>query len=121
MGRMQKALRPRKVFSLNLEKDKGKGFPSACEIKSLSLLVPSGDSAEMIKFMCHSIICSLKASSLTVQLHWIDVTEKCGDSAVGAAATGGALDLVDLIDYICLAMFAFQSIDESHILHGGGK
>lgn len=37
-------------------------------IKSFSLLMASRDSAKMIRFMCHSIICSPEAFSLRTQL-----------------------------------------------------
>lgn len=71
------------------------------EIKSFSLPVPSRDSAEMIRFMCHSIICSLKAFSLSMQLYRMDVNDNVGRCDVGLA-TGGASDLVSLIDHTCL-------------------
>lgn len=73
-----------------------------CEIKSFFLLpMPSRDSAEMIRFMCHSIICSLKAFSLRMQLYRMDVNENVGHCDVGLAS-GGALNLVSLIDHTCL-------------------
>lgn len=71
------------------------------EIKSSSLPMPSRDSAEMIRFMCHSIICSLKAFPLTVQLYRMEVNENVGDCDVGLA-TVGALNMVSLIDHTCL-------------------
>lgn len=74
-----------------------------CEIKTLSLPMPSGDSAEM-RFMCHSIICSLpKACNYT---GWMRM--RMLDSEVGLAA-GGALNLVSLIHHTCLGdRFCFQ-------------
>ena len=72
-----------------------------CEIKSFSLPMPPRDSAEMIRFMCHSVICSLKAFSLRMQLYRMDVNENVGHCDVGPA-TAGALNLVSLIDHTCL-------------------
>lgn len=71
------------------------------EIKSLSLLMPPRDSAEMIRFMCHSIISCLLAFSLRVQLYKMYVNENVGHCDVGLAS-GGALNLVNLIDHTCL-------------------
>lgn len=71
------------------------------EIKSSSLPMASRDSAEMIRFMCHSIICSLEAFSWRMQLYRMDVNENVGHCDVGLA-TGGALNLVGLIDHTCL-------------------
>lgn len=71
------------------------------EIKSSSLLIPSRGSAEKIRFMCHSIIFSLTALSLRLQLYRMDVNENVGHCDVGLA-TGGAFNLVSLIDHICL-------------------
>lgn len=77
------------------------------EIKSSSLLIPSRDSAEKIRFMCHSIIFSLKAFSLRMQLYRMDVNKNVGHCDVGLA-TGGAFNLVSLIDHICLGnVFVF--------------
>lgn len=84
------------------EREWGKRFSfETWEIKSSSLPMPSRDSAEMIRFMCHSIICSLKAFSLTMQLYRMDVNVNVGGCDVGLA-TGGALYLVSLIAHTCL-------------------
>lgn len=85
-----------------LEREWGKRFSfETWEIKSSSLAMPSRGSAEMIRFMCHSIICSLKAFSLTMQLYRMDVNVNVGGCDVGLA-TGRALYLVSLIAHTCL-------------------
>ena len=90
------------------------------EIKSSSLPMPPGPCADTIRLTCHSIICSLGALALTMQLHRMDVKEDLGDCDVGLA-TGGALNSGPLngshMSWQCLR---FHTVDNTRILSLGG-